>query len=164
MRRVAADASAAGHARGNVWVRRTLAEVANVVGRMKGTYLAAQFRRIAARRGKGRAIVAVGHSVLVAIYYMLTRHEPYRDLGAQYFDEQARDHVQRRLVHRLEASRLRRVLTTDVHPRRLTAVSYFHTRPHARVRRHRDMKMAQTICYAGRSATVDSEVGLKPVP
>jgi transposase len=87
---------------GNPWVRRTLAEVANVAGRTKNTYLAAQFRRIAARRGKGRAIVAVGHSVLVAIYYMLTRHEPYRDLGAQYFDEQARDHVQRRLVHRLE--------------------------------------------------------------
>jgi transposase len=87
---------------GNPWLRRTLAEVANVAGRTKNTYLAAQFRRIAARRGKGRAIVAVGHSVLVAIYYMLTRHEPYRDLGAQYFDEQARDHVQRRLVHRLE--------------------------------------------------------------
>jgi transposase len=53
--------------RGNPWVRRTLAEVANVASRTKGTYLAAQFRRIAARRGKGRAVVAVGHSVLVAI-------------------------------------------------------------------------------------------------
>jgi transposase len=64
---------------------------------MKGTYLAAQYRRIAARRGKGRAVVAVGHSVLVAIYYMLTRREPYRELGARYFDEHERDHVQRRL-------------------------------------------------------------------
>jgi transposase len=88
--------------RGNAWLRRTLAEVANVVSRMKGTYLAAQFRRIAARRGKGRAVVAVGHSVLVAIYHMLTRWEPYRELGAQYFDEHEREHVQRRLVHRLE--------------------------------------------------------------
>jgi transposase len=67
---------------GNPWLRRTLAEIANVAGRTKGAYLAAQFRRIAARRGKGRAIVAVGHSVLVAIYYMLTRHEPYCELGA----------------------------------------------------------------------------------
>ena len=73
-----------------------------MTSRMKGTYLAAQYRRIAARRGKGRAVVAVGHSVLVAIYYMLTRREPYRELGAQYFDEHERDHVQRRLVHRLE--------------------------------------------------------------
>jgi transposase len=88
--------------RGNAWVRRTLAEVANVVRRMKGTYLAAQFRRIAARRGKGRAVLAVGHSVLVAFYHMLTRHQPYRELGADYFDGRQRDHVQRRLVHRLE--------------------------------------------------------------
>jgi transposase len=100
--------------RGNPWLRRTLAEVANVAGRTKGTYLAAQFRRIAARRGKGRAIVAVGHSVLVALYYMLTRHEPYRELGAQYFDEHARDHVQRRLVHRLE--RLGFVVTLEALP------------------------------------------------
>ena len=84
----------------NAWVRRPLAEVANVASRTKGTYLAAQFRRIAARRGKSRAVVAVGHSVLVAIYHMLTRTEPYHELGAQYFDEHERDHVQRRLVHR----------------------------------------------------------------
>jgi transposase len=88
--------------RGNPWLRRTLAEVANVVSRMKGTYLAAQFRRIAARRGKGRAVIAVGHSVLVAIYHMLTRREAYHEVGAQYFDEHQRDHVQRRLVRRLE--------------------------------------------------------------
>ncbi len=72
---------------------------------MKGTYLAAQFRRIAARRGtqgKGRAVIAVGHSVLVAIYHLLTRREPSHELGAQYFDEHERDHVQRRLVRRLE--------------------------------------------------------------
>jgi transposase len=87
--------------RGNAWVRRTRAEVANVVGRMKGTYLAAQYR-IAARRGKGRAIVAVGHSVLVAFFHLLTRHEPYHDLGADSFDDRQRDQVQRRLVHRLE--------------------------------------------------------------
>jgi transposase len=93
--------------RGNSWVRRTLAEVANVVSRMKGTYLAAQYRRIAARRGKGRAVLAVGHSILVALYHMLTRHAPYRELGADYFDDRQRDQVQRdqvqrRLVHRLE--------------------------------------------------------------
>jgi len=87
---------------GNAWLRRTLAGVANVVSRMKGTSLAAQYRRIAARRGTGRALVAVGHSERVAIYQMLTRHEPYHELGAHYFDEHAREHVQRRLVHRLE--------------------------------------------------------------
>jgi transposase len=87
---------------GNACLRRTLAEVANVASRTKGTSRAAQFRRIAARRGKSRAVVAVGHSVLVAIYHMLTRREPYHELGAQYCDEHARDRVQLRLVHRLE--------------------------------------------------------------
>src|SRR5215469_5715542 len=76
--------------RGNAWLRRALAAVANVVSRMKSTYLAAQFRRIAARRGRSRAVVAVGHSVLVAIYYRLTRREPYHELGAQSFDEYER--------------------------------------------------------------------------
>ena len=97
--------------RGNAWVRRTLAEVANVVSRMKGTYLAAQYRRIAARRGKGRAVLAVGHSVLVAFYHMLTRHQAYRELGADYFDDRQRDQVQRRLVHRQE--RLGYAVTLD---------------------------------------------------
>jgi transposase len=88
--------------RGTPWRRRTLAEVATVASRTKGTSLAAQCRRIAARRGKGRAVIAVGHSVLVAISPRLTRRDPSHELGAQYFDEQQRDHVQRRLVRRLE--------------------------------------------------------------
>jgi transposase len=88
--------------RGNPWLRRTLAEVATGASRTKGTYLAAQFRRSAARRGKGRAVIAVGHSVLVASSHMLTRREPYHELGAQYCDEHERDPVQRRLVRRLQ--------------------------------------------------------------
>lgn len=51
---------------GNGWVRRTRAAVANVASRTQGTYLAAPFRRLAARRGKRRAGLAVGHAVLVA--------------------------------------------------------------------------------------------------
>jgi hypothetical protein len=109
-----ADARDGRTRRGNPWLRRTLAEVANVAGRTKGTYLAAQFRRIAARRGKGRAVVAVGLSVLVAIYHMLTRKQPYRELGAHYFDDHEREHLQRRLVHRLE--RLGFAVTLQTHP------------------------------------------------
>ena len=69
---------------------------------MKGTYLAAQYRRLAARRGKQRAIVATGHSVLVSIYHMLREERDYSDLGATFFDERDRQAVQRRLVRRLE--------------------------------------------------------------
>jgi transposase len=72
--------------KGNRWVRGALGEAAWAASHKKHTYLAAQFRRLAPRRGKKRAIVAVGHSQLVAIYYMLQRHTPYADLGATHFE------------------------------------------------------------------------------
>jgi transposase len=88
--------------KGNAWLRRTLVEIAHVAAKTKDTYLAAQYRRIAARRGKKRALIAVGHTALVMIYHILTKRVPYHELGAQYFDEREREQVQRRLVHRLE--------------------------------------------------------------
>ena len=88
--------------RGSPWLRSALAEAAWGAARMKGTYLAAQYRRIAARRGKQRAIVAVGHSILVSLYHMLTEERDYADLGGNFFDERERELVQRRLVRRLE--------------------------------------------------------------
>ena len=88
--------------KGNRWLRQVLIEIAHVATKTRGTYLAAQYRRIAARRGKKRALVAVAHTVLVIIYHILTRREPYRDLGEAYFDHLERQHVERRLVRRLE--------------------------------------------------------------
>lgn len=88
--------------RGSPWLRSALTEAAWGAARMKGTYLAAQFRRIAARRGKQRAIVAVGHSILVSMYHMLAEERDYADLGGNFFDERERALVQRRLVRRLE--------------------------------------------------------------
>ena len=83
-------------------MRSALTEAAWGAARMKGTYLAAQYRRIAARRGKQRAIVAVGHSILVSLYHMLAEERDYADLGGNFFDERERELVQRRLVRRLE--------------------------------------------------------------
>ena len=88
--------------RGSPWLRGALTEAAWGAARMKGTYLAAQYRRLAARRGKQRAIVAVGHSILVSIYHMLAEERDYADLGGNFFDERERELVQRRLVRRLE--------------------------------------------------------------
>jgi transposase len=88
--------------KGNRWLRQVLIEIAHVAAKTRGTYLAAQYRRIAARRGKKRALVAVAHTVLVIIYHLLTTREPYRDLGEAYFDHLERQHVERRLVRRLE--------------------------------------------------------------
>ncbi len=61
----------------------------------------AQYRRLAARRGAKRALVAVAHSLLVIIYHLLTTGEVYRELGADYFDRRNKEALARRLVKRL---------------------------------------------------------------
>jgi transposase len=88
--------------KGNRWLRQVLVEIAHVASKTKNTYLAAQYKRIAARRGKKRALIAVGHTILTIVYMMLTRKQPYQDLGAAYFDQREQERVERRLVHRLE--------------------------------------------------------------
>jgi len=89
-----------GHA--NPWLCSILVEAAWAAVRTKATYLSAQYHRIAARRGKKRAIVAVAHSILVIIYHMLRNHTSYRDLGGNYFDESQRIRTTRRAVNRLQ--------------------------------------------------------------
>ncbi len=88
--------------KGSPWLRAALVEAAKAAGRSKKTYLGAQYRRLKARRGAKRAAVAVAHSILVIVYHILTRHEPYHDLGVTYFDERDRQAVERRLVKRLQ--------------------------------------------------------------
>jgi transposase len=88
--------------KGNRWLRQILVEIAHVASKTKNTYLAAQYKRLAARRGKKRALIAVGHTVLIIAYTLLTRQQPYQDLGAVYFDQREQQRVERRLVQRLE--------------------------------------------------------------
>jgi transposase len=88
--------------KGNPWLRHVLIEVAHAASKSKDTYLAAQYRRLATRRGKQRALVALGHSILVMVYHILSRRVPYRELGPLYFDARNRQRVQQRLVQRLE--------------------------------------------------------------
>jgi transposase len=88
--------------RGSPWLRSSLVQAAKAAGRTQ-TYLGAQYRRIAARRGANRAAIAVAHSIIVIAYYMLKRGEDYRDLGRNYFDDRQHDQVKKRLTRRLEA-------------------------------------------------------------
>lgn len=88
--------------KGSPWLRAALVEAAQAAGRTKSTYVGAQFRRLLPRKGKKRAVVAVGHSILVIAYHLLSKREPYRDLGVTYCDQRARHAVERRLVRRLE--------------------------------------------------------------
>jgi transposase len=88
--------------KGSPWLRSLLVEAAWGASHTKQTYLHAQYQRLAARRGRKKAIFALGHSILVSAYHVLTRRVPYADLGGDYFDQRQRTAVQARLVRRLE--------------------------------------------------------------
>ena len=88
---------------GNRWARRALTEAAWGAKHTRGTYAAAQFRRLAARRGAKRAIVAVAHSLLVAAYYIIRDEVVYTDLGVAHFDRLAPTQLTRYFVKRLES-------------------------------------------------------------
>lgn len=88
--------------KGNLWLRGGLGEVAWAAARTKATYFHAQYQRIARRRGKQKAIVAVAHSILTVIYCMLRDGVPYREMGAGYFETLDTVRIERHHVHRLE--------------------------------------------------------------
>ncbi len=87
---------------GSPWLRAALVEAGHAAGHSKRTYLGAQYRRLLLRRGKKRAIVALGHAILVIAYHVLKTGLKYQDLGAQYFDERHRQRTEHRLVQRLQ--------------------------------------------------------------
>jgi hypothetical protein len=86
---------------GNKWLRRTLCQSAWAVTRKKDCYLSAQFRRLAARRGLKRALMAVAHSMLIIAYTMLKTGNTYRDLGGNYLEQTNKEHLQNYFVKRL---------------------------------------------------------------
>jgi transposase len=88
--------------KGSPWLRDALIEAAAAAGKTKGTYLAAQYHRLVPRRGRNKAAVAVGHSILVIVWHLLQHDCPYVDLGSTYLDERDRAGTERRLVRRLE--------------------------------------------------------------
>ena len=85
---------------GNRWLRATLCQCAWAAGRTKASYFNAQYKRLAARRGRKRAIVAVAHAQLQVIYHLLKGNR-YHDLGPNHFDKLAGDRLKHNLVARL---------------------------------------------------------------
>ena len=69
----------------------------------KETYLSAQYRRLVRRMGKKKALVAVGHSILVIVYHVLSRRVSYEELGSDYFDHLNVQVQRNRLIRRLES-------------------------------------------------------------
>jgi transposase len=79
----------AGTRQGNVWLKTTLVQAAWAAVKQKDTFLWAKYKRIAARRGKKRAIVAVAHAMLEILYHAITRREMYKEQGGDYFERRA---------------------------------------------------------------------------
>jgi transposase len=88
--------------KGSRWLRTALMQAAAAAVRQKETHLATVYRRLAARRGPKKAILAVAHRILTAAYYMLLEHSPYREPGAAPVDEHRKAQLLNRMVHRIE--------------------------------------------------------------
>ena len=97
--------------KGNTQLKTILCEIAATIARSPGTYLHAFYHRIARRRGKPRAMLAVAHSLLVSIYHMLRDQVPYQDLGPDYLDHLQAHRLERYHVRRLEALGFQVLLT-----------------------------------------------------
>lgn len=89
--------------KGNQKLRAALVEAARAAARTKNTYLSTQYHRIAARRGKNRAAVAVAHSILTIVYHMLQRRHPYIELGPTYYEERRKDAVIKQAIRKLQS-------------------------------------------------------------
>jgi transposase len=100
--------------KGNRWLRRALVAAAWAASHTKDTYLSAQYRRLAPRRGKKRALIAVGHSLLVIFHQMLKHGVAYQDLGGDFFNRMEPERLRRYLVKRLEALGFQVVLEAKV--------------------------------------------------
>jgi len=88
--------------KGNRSLCSAMVQAAWAAVRVKDTFLKARYHRLAARRGKKRAIVAIAHSMLVSAWHMLTYQQPYRELGGDYFDQRSKDAKVSYMVRRLE--------------------------------------------------------------
>ena len=86
----------------NRWLKRCLSQAAWAASHTKNTYLGAQFRQIAKRRGRKRAIIAVSHSILVIAYHMLAHNLDYRELGPDHFDKLRPDRLRQYYISRLQ--------------------------------------------------------------
>jgi transposase len=89
--------------KGSKWLRRALVQSAQSAVRKKSSSLSSQYRRLIVRGGYKKALVAVGHTLLTTIYYLLSRHEPYHDLSPLQLDEQLRDRAAKRALQQLDA-------------------------------------------------------------
>jgi transposase len=95
---VLANSSLARRGTSNSWLRTLLVEAAHAASHTKNTYFSTQYHRLAARRGKKKAMI----SILVIVNHMLQQQKAYEELGGNSFNERQRQTTEKRLVRRLE--------------------------------------------------------------
>jgi transposase len=88
--------------RGNRWLRSGLVQAAHAAVKVKDSHFAAVYRRLVGRRGVKKAIMAIAHRLLTAVYYMLLKHEPYREVGVAERDERRKYQLVHRMQQRIE--------------------------------------------------------------
>ncbi|MBV8887143.1 MAG: IS110 family transposase [Chroococcidiopsidaceae cyanobacterium CP_BM_RX_35] len=86
----------------NRWLRNILVQMANAAVRCKASYFASVYRRLAPRRGHKRAIVAVAHRLLLAVYHILKQHQPYRDSRKAHLGQHRQQLIVQALQHPIE--------------------------------------------------------------
>lgn len=89
--------------KGSRYLRVALVQAGWAATHQKGTYLAAQYQRLVKRMGKKKALVAVGHSILVIVYHVLKNRRSYQELGGDYFDRRNKEKQRKRLIRQLES-------------------------------------------------------------
>jgi transposase len=102
--------------KGNRWLRRALNQAAWAAAPTKNTYFAARFHRLAAKRGSKRAIVAVGHKILLLAHYLLQHNCRFRELGADYYPKLRAPNLSQSLVRRLKRLGFQVTLTPASQP------------------------------------------------
>jgi transposase len=80
-----------------------LVQAAWAAARTKNTYLGAKYRKMASRTGKKKALIALARTMLVSIYHMIKKKEPYEELGADYLENLYKERTVRRLKKRIES-------------------------------------------------------------
>ena len=87
--------------KGPKWLQACLTEAAKAAGRTKNTYSGSQYQRLRGRRGPAKATKAVGHSILVAYFYIIQNEVPYRELGPDWFARRRPEAQARKLIRQL---------------------------------------------------------------
>jgi transposase len=87
---------------GNPYLKSTMVQAACSAINVAGSYYQAKFKRLKQRRGHKRALVAIGHAMLVAIYHMIKKGESYRELGAKFVSDHDHGRKKDNLVKKLQ--------------------------------------------------------------